>query len=414
MTQLLANEFHTLYESPDAENVYAYSPGLCRLESGRLIATMDQGGPGVRGLGGPKGYRGEGKNAWQGIVWTSDDRGKTWVERGRHPFMHARPFQAGDSVYVLGHDGDLMITNSDDQGETWSEPIALTEGQAWHQSACNVHYANGAVYLVMERRTRFDGKGWPVGELAPVLMKGDYDSDLTRSSNWSFATELTFCDLDISETRLPVPFYEPGEVSPGRGMAPCGWLETNVIQFTDPDQVWHDPAGRTFHLWMRAHTGGTGLACVAKVVEDASGQMTTMLESTPAGDPFVYVPCPGGQMRFHITFDPEMSLFWLLSSVATDSARRPDQMPPDRYNLPNNERHILGLHYSRNCLDWVPGGIVARGNSPRESRHYASMVIDGEDLHVLSRSGDHRAKTAHDGNLITFHTVRDFRRLVVI
>ena len=86
---------------------------------------------------------------------------------------------------------------------------------------------------------------------------------------------------------------------------------------------------------------------------------------------------------------------------------------PD-YNLPNNERHILVLHYSRNCLDWVPGGIVARGNSPRESRHYASMVIDGEDLHVLSRSGAHRAKTAHAGNLITFHTVRDFRRLVVI
>ena len=40
------------------------------------------------------------------------------------------------------------------------------------------------------------------------------------------------------------------------------------------------------------------------------------------------------------------------------------------------------------------------------------MVIDGNDLHVLSRSGDHRAKNAHDGNLITFHTVHDFRRLV--
>ena len=39
------------------------------------------------------------------------------------------------------------------------------------------------------------------------------------------------------------------------------------------------------------------------------------------------------------------------------------------------------------------------------------MVIDGQDLHVLSRSGDHRAKSAHDGNLITLHTVKDFRRL---
>jgi len=40
------------------------------------------------------------------------------------------------------------------------------------------------------------------------------------------------------------------------------------------------------------------------------------------------------------------------------------------------------------------------------------MAIDGDDLVVLSRSGDERAKTAHDGNLITFHRVRDFRGLV--
>jgi hypothetical protein len=39
------------------------------------------------------------------------------------------------------------------------------------------------------------------------------------------------------------------------------------------------------------------------------------------------------------------------------------------------------------------------------------MVIDGEDLHVLSRSGDLDAQSAHNGNLITFHTIRDFRRL---
>ena len=39
------------------------------------------------------------------------------------------------------------------------------------------------------------------------------------------------------------------------------------------------------------------------------------------------------------------------------------------------------------------------------------MVIDADDLHVLSRSGYRRAASAHNGNLITFHTIRDFRRL---
>ena len=57
-------------------------------------------------------------------------------------------------------------------------------------------------------------------------------------------------------------------------------------------------------------------------------------------------------------------------------------------------------------------GRVADSGEYGQGRHYASMVIDGDDLHVLSRSGDYRAKSAHDGNLITFHSVRDFRKLV--
>ena len=40
------------------------------------------------------------------------------------------------------------------------------------------------------------------------------------------------------------------------------------------------------------------------------------------------------------------------------------------------------------------------------------MVFDGDNLHVLSRSGDAQAKSAHDGNIITFHTVHNFRDLV--
>ena len=40
-----------------------------------------------------------------------------------------------------------------------------------------------------------------------------------------------------------------------------------------------------------------------------------------------------------------------------------------------------------------------------------AMVIDGEDLHVLSRSGDELARDPHNGNLITFHTIKDFRKL---
>jgi len=91
---------------------------------------------------------------------------------------------------------------------------------------------------------------------------------------------------------------------------------------------------------------------------------------------------------------------------------RPDRLPAERYDLPNNERHRLTLHFSRNLVDWCFAGLVTKTDSPKEARHYAAMDIDGDDLVILSRSGDARAKSAHDGNLITFHRVRGFRGLV--
>lgn len=407
----LANEYVVVTESPSPTDVFCYTPGLARLDGGRFVATMDFGGKGMK------------KGAPHGRIFTSDDHGATWTNRSSFPFQHARPFVAGRALYVLGQSGDLVVVRSDDGGTTWGPSVKLSDGQHWHQSACNVWYANGCVYLVMERRVSERIKTWPVGELAPVLMRGRTDADLAKRESWTFASELSFHDTLPNIERDPgidffgVPFF-PSDYPFGslpaltRNSAPIGWLETNVVQFRDPDHIWFDPGGKTFHLWARAHTGGTGYAAIAKVVENADGSLTTTLEKMPSGKTALFLPCPGGQMRFHVLYDDATKLFWLLSSQATDSMTRADRLPKDRFNLPNNERHRLQLHFSKNMVDWCFAGVVAIGATPLESRHYASMAIDGDDLCVLSRSGDARAKSAHDGNLITFHRVKNFRSLV--
>ena len=117
-------------------------------------------------------------------------------------------------------------------------------------------------------------------------------------------------------------------------------------------------------------------------------------------------------MKFHVLYDDISQLYWLLSTQATDSMTQVCRLPENRYNLPNNERRRLQLHFSKNMIDWCFAGLVAVGEVEHASRHYASMAVDGEDIIVLSRSGDHRAKSAHDGNLITFHRIIDFRSLV--
>jgi hypothetical protein len=154
-------------------------------------------------------------------------------------------------------------------------------------------------------------------------------------------------------------------------------------------------------------------------VENGEGEMRFDLERTPAGTAMVFVPLPGGNIKFHVLQDPRTGLYWLLSNQVTDSMRRPGTMPESRFGLPLDQRDRLVLHYSKNLMDWVFAGLVAKGATPRESYHYCGMDIDGEDLVILSRTGDANVRQpkaphrdAHDTNLITFHRVRNFRALV--
>ena len=154
---------------------------------------------------------------------------------------------------------------------------------------------------------------------------------------------------------------------------------------------------------MRAHTGMTNIGAIAKGMEAEDGSLSLDIVKSPAGSLMIYVPIPGGQMKFHIIYDEITELYWLLSTQATDSMTRPHLLPDDRYGMPDNERQRLQLHFSKNCIDWCFAGLVAIGETEKASRHYASMIIDGEDLCILSRSGNRHAQTAHNGNLITFN-----------
>ena len=409
----LANDFIAVGESPDPQTIPLYTPSILALPGGRLVAAYERGGDGRK------------NNAAYALIFTSDDHGKTWTQRGGLKMTHARLFAAGKSLYYFGQRGDLQIARSDDRGGTWSEQVALTKGQAWHQSACNVWHANGNVYVAFERRYRVI-EAWGPSEKALVLLRAQAAADLTKAAAWTFSSELVFADIvpgvRTNEVNLPflgIPFFKqnypnraPVSASSRRTMPPIGWVEPAVVQVMDPDHYWYDPTGHTFHIVARAHTGGTGFACITKVVENADGTMTMLLEHAPSGQTMMYVPFPGGHLRFHLLYDEKTKLYWLLSSQATDSMRRPDRLSVDRFDLPYNERHRMVLHFSKNLIDWCFAGLVAKTESPREARHYASMDIDGEDLVILSSSGDDRAKSAHEGNLITFHRVRNFRNLV--
>lgn len=78
----LANDYIKVYESDiEGKSEYCYTPGICVLKSGRIIATLDHTYPGIS----PK---------EKGMIYISDD-GEHFRFVGYFPFQHARPFEAG-------------------------------------------------------------------------------------------------------------------------------------------------------------------------------------------------------------------------------------------------------------------------------------------------------------------------------
>lgn len=382
--RLLAGE-KVITTSPNPDSIYLYTPAIAEGFGGRFVVAVDYGGPGTYSLDGPKSDFGDYKAGNQIRVLLSDDKGRTWRETPAHiPMMHEILFKAGGSLYMIGHSGRLLITRSDDNGETWSDPAVLCPEPRWHQSCTAVDVYDGKVTLVYEKWVAEKHK-WP--GVGPVLMQAREDADLTDPSNWKFS-ELYNPDDDMEAARPSgIPVNAPG--------AP-GMLETNVIRVHNPANPFYDATGKSVALLARASTGFPDIGVMLKGYEREDGSLAIGRFRKNEGEVY-FVHIPGGDLKFHILYDPESRLYWLLHSQIDGRM---------------NYRRRLALSYSPDLLRWTFAGLVAVGPTDHSARHYATMIQDGDDLFIVSRSGDERARTAHDGNIVTFHRIKDFRKLI--
>ena len=404
---IIANET-VLYKSPSPADIFCYSPSVTVLPSGRILASFDIGGKGVLNLPGPKTEHGDFGASNQGKIFSSDDNGETWQHLTNIAMYHARLFSDGNTIYFIGHDKGITISRSDDEGKTWSEVRELESTAHWHQSPCAYYKENGYIYLTMEKNT---GASWP--GVAPVMLRGKLGTDLTDKANWTFSN--TFYYPSELQTTLGIPFYKTGLLVPDnkKDTRFCGdpcFLESHVIKIHDKNHILYED--NTIHIWMRQHSGLSNIAAIGKCKINADGSLDCGIVKSPAGNPMLHVPFPGGQMKFDVCYDEISGYYWLVCSQTTDSMTRAELLPQDRYGVPDNERHRLVLYFSKNMFDWCFAGVIAIGKTAKQSRHYASMVIKDNDILILSRSGDENALSAHNGNMITLHRVADFRNLI--
>ncbi len=397
---LISNTETVLYHSPCPQALYCYTPALAHGFNGRIFASFDLAGDALDKEDGPKSPVGD-RNGNQMRIYVSDDQGYTWRETGRLPMLHARVFAAGKCVYAIGHGGDMLISRSTDNGETWDAPAVLDSAAHWHQSAGSVEYANGRIYLTMEQAPVHEDNPKRGGG-DPVLMSADVNADLTKRENWTFSNPAVLHDYRQFLPKVP-----------GDTAVTPWWLESNVVFQRDVNNFFYDPEFRKPLVFLRNRNRlNMDTAMMLQGVEHPDGSLELTVPRLPDGTPVVLTPLPGGYMKFQVMWDEPSKMYWLITSRTEFSTfTRRETLPEGVFWV--DERQRLELYYSRNLFDWCCAGVVAKGAEVICSRHYASLLDCGDDLLVLSRSGDADAASTHDTDMITLHRIPNFRSLVI-
>ena len=377
---ILAQDYVVVGESPDPENVYLGSPGIARLDSDRLVATYEYFKRNELKLK-PSEFAGN------CFIKTSDDRGLTWDHRANLTVKWPTPFSVGETLYIVGvEQGDfpMIISRSDDGGLSWSEPVKLFPGR-YYTAPTPLVFRDNKVYKAWEwSEGPMDGR-----RIDSQIAVGDLSKDLTETTSWRLSNKVPYPgDVPMMNFAVHNPHSDPPWDHA------TGWLEGNMVYIRGKTRV-------ILRMWPH---GPSNIGGVCTLTEDGDDLRL---------DFDWYTSMPGGVCKFYILYDEESDLCWMTANQPTDHLQSIAALWDRGFvGVPANERRILNLYYSLDALNWFHAGTVAMSRNPLESFSYPSMLIDGEDLLVLSRTSD-GGKNQHDTNLVTLHRVSDFRSLAL-
>ena len=400
----LAQQYVVVHKVRDlkdpAKAVCVGTPDILQLPSGRLIASMElwlkrpnSGDEG--GIDYPNHCK----------IKASDDGGRTWRQISTNGITWGSLFYVKDALHMIGNDPhkrDIRITRSPDGGRTWCKPVTLFDDSRYHGSATPVHVKNGFVYRAFEDMDRGS---------ASLVVAGDLSKDLLDPKAWRMSNKV--------EPPRQTPSLSRGAASKknGRDAGGSWFLEGNVVEIRGE-----------LYVLLRTRIDvqlTAGLTSVCKLEDDGQTMKYRFVQ---------FYPMPGGQNKFKILYDKKSGLFWTCGSMVPDPYQPPEPLGDRGFaGNPGNTRRILMLSYSIDGLNWFQAGCVAMSKNPLESFHYASPVIVGDDLLVLSRSSlgaahqyrhytwktnvkSGKAKLPynnHDSNMITLHRVKNFRSLAL-
>lgn len=352
---------------PSKTGVYIGSPSICILPNGDYVASHDHFGPKST----------EHKRAVT-AVYKSTNKGKSWEKISEiNGQFWSNLFVHQNKLYIMGtwkHHGNFIIRRSTDGGETWSEPTdrkngLLLEGE-YHTAPMPVILHNGRLWRAIEN-AKADTKAWGKRYSAMVI-SAPVDSDLLNSKNWTATNHLPYDST-----------YLDGKFG--------GWLEGNVVA---------TPEGKVGDI-LRVATSEPGRDMAAIVNISNDGTEASFEPGTG------FIDFVGGARKFSIRYDEKSKRYWTIANMVKEEF---SQLPAAKV------RNTLVLKSSTDLKNWTVHEILLE--HPDVEKHgfqYVDWQFDGRHIIFLSRTAyDDEyggANNYHDANYLTFHRIKNFRRL---
>jgi hypothetical protein len=353
---------------PASTKTYIGSPSICILPNGDYVASHDHFGPATT----------EHEKAVT-AVFKSTNKGKSWskISEIQGQFW-SNLFVHKNILYIMGtwkHHGNFIIRRSADGGVTWSEPTGsknglLFEGE-YHTAPMPMVIHNGRIWRAIEN-AKSDIKKWGIRYSAMVI-SAPVEADLMDAANWTATNYLT---------------YDSNYLDGNFG----GWIEGNAVV---------TPEGKMVDF-LRVATAekGRDLAAIVNISDDG---LKASFDPSSGFMDFV-----GGSRKFSIRYDEKSKRYWSISNM----------IKKEFSGLPaGSVRNTLILQSSPDLKTWTVHKILLE--HPDVENHgfqYIDWQYDGKHIIFLSRTAyDDEfggAHNFHDANFLTFHRVKNFRKLI--
>ncbi|MCE6988018.1 sialidase family protein [Dyadobacter sp. CY323] len=357
--------------SPASSGQYLGSPSIAILPNGDYVASHDFFGP-----------KSTEHVSAISRIFRSSDKGKNWKQVSEiNGQFWSKLFVHQGNLYLMGtnrHHGNTIIRKSTDNGATWTTPSngnngLLKEGE-YHCAPMPLVEHNGKLWRAME-----DAAGPPKQwgkRYSAFMMSIPLDADPMIAANWTSSNIMRF-----DSTYLNGHF--------------TGWLEGNAVLSPDGSIV--------DILRVDDKTALDEKAAIVKI--SADGEMATF---DPNND---FIPFPGGSKKFAIRYDPKSKRYWTISNYIPDEVKAANPA-----KSPASIRNSQALFSSADLRNWTfKKQLLHHPDVAKHGFQYVDWLFEAKNIIFLSRTafddGLGGAHNNHDANFMTFHRIKNFRKM---